>query len=212
VLALGTQAFGQGTIVYHNPGVVPLFSSGGVSYQHGMDLDRNGVTDFVFEAYTNFQIYSTTGNRTVGIPNAPGELGSWSAPLNSGVAISLLPAGPMEWVSSEQGRFTGNWYGAFLHTRNFSGSAGYWNPPAQESFEAFVGVEFAIDQNTHYGWIRVEVFGNVGNGGWIKDWAYNSVPSQPILAGQVPEPGTWALLSVGAGLLGWRIRRRKQTV
>jgi hypothetical protein len=94
-----------------------------------------------------------------------------------------------------------------MHTRDFSGGTGYWNPPVGELLTAYVGVEFSVEAAVHYGWIRVTVSG-VGNGGIIHDWAYNSIPGQPILAGQVPEPSTWALLIIGAGLLVWRTRKR----
>ena len=75
---------------------------------------------------------------------------------------------------------------------------------------AYLGVEFEIDGADHYGWIRLTV-GGAGNGGVIHDWAYNSIPGQPILAGQVPEPGMISLLVLGAVTIAWRHLRRRQT-
>lgn len=77
--------------------------------------------------------------------------------------------------------------------------------------------ELAVDGQAHYGWMKVEIpFPDLIAGGRILGWAYNSVPGESIFVSQVPEPGTWALLSVGAGLLGWRTwrtwRRRQSLI
>ena len=202
------SADGQGTIVYHDAGGVFLHSSGGDRNTLGIDMDRNGADDFVFEAFTSFRIYSTVGGRSVGIPKGGNDLGADSIPLLDGFEInSLLPA-PLEWVNSTQGMF--NWIGATLHTRNFTGGAGYWNPNVPDILRAFVGVEFDINGAAHYGWIDVTA-GSIGNGGWINGWAYNTVPGEMILAGQVPEPSTWALLIGGGGFLYWRHRAKRKS-
>ena len=143
------------------------------------------------------------------VPKGGLDLGSWSIPL-----LADFPIGPglsesLQWVASSLETF--DWIGQTLHSRNTAGSSGYWNPPWPEFLTAFVGVEFAIGADTHYGWIRVEVFAPPGNGGTIMDWAYNSIPGQPILAGQVPEPSTWALFAGGclAFFAFGRLRRLK---
>lgn len=199
-------SYGQGTVVYHNAGDVFLHSSGGGSNTLGIDMDSDGSDDFVFEAFTSFNIYSEVGGRSVGIPKGGNDLGANSIPLLDGFEVDGTLSSPLEWVSSFQGSFTGDWIGARLHSRNFAGSAGYWNPAIPTSLTAYVGVEFEIEGADHYGWIQVTA-GSIGNGGWINDWAYNSVPGEMIFAGQVPEPSTWVLLIAGGFLLSWRCRR-----
>jgi hypothetical protein len=79
-------------------------------------------------------------------------------------------------------------------------------------------VEFEIDGNIHYGWIHYIGFGVADQyglppsahipGGWIEAWAYNTVPGEPIFAGQIPEPSTLVLMIFGAiGI--WGLRRRR---
>ncbi len=75
---------------------------------------------------------------------------------------------------------------------------------------SYVGLEFQSGENTHYGWIQLdcETFSN--NGGYVLDYAYELRPNTSILAGEVPEPSTWALLSA-AGVLFWLLGRRNCT-
>lgn len=212
LLLLATApAHAQGTIVYHNPPDIPVLSTEVFPTRHDLDLDGNGTTDFTFEAFTSFRTYSDAGNRSVGVPVGGQDVGSWSIPLLDGFLIGPELPEPLQWAGSFQPIFPPDyWVGQTLHSRNFAGSAGYWDPPWPEYLRAYVGVEFTIEEATHYGWIQVEVFAAPGNGGTILDWAFNSVPGQPLLAGQVPEPGTWALLSVGIALFGWRTWRGGQ--
>ncbi len=78
----------------------------------------------------------------------------------------------------------------------------------------FVGVrvyeEFAgwLDPNAlpYYGWIRVEHSASAGTL-TVYDWAWNSVPGEPILAGAIPEPRVYAL-SFGVAALAFVVARR----
>ena len=49
--------------------------------------------------------------------------------------------------------------------------------------DKYIGVQFKIGANTHYGWARLDV-GISGLSWTIKDYAYNMTPNAPILAGQ----------------------------
>lgn len=62
------------------------------------------------------------------------------------------------------------------------------------------------------GWVGMGTWFLEGvNGGIIEEWAYNSIPGQPILAGQVPEPGIIALLLVGGSLTLRRFKRVRRS-
>jgi len=74
------------------------------------------------------------------------------------------------------------------------------------TFGKYLGVKFTIGANTNYGWIQVDVGGtSEPTNAVIKGYAYNDVGGGSITAGQVPEPGSLALLALGAaGLASWR--------
>lgn len=71
------------------------------------------------------------------------------------------------------------------------------------------GVQFSEGGNTHYAWVEI-TFGADAGSRAITAWAFESTPSTAILAGVVPEPGTYALMLAGlAGIAGFAARRRK---
>jgi hypothetical protein len=54
--------------------------------------------------------------------------------------------------------------------------------------DKFIGVQFKIGSNTHYGWARLDVATN-GNIWTLKDFAYNKTPDASINAGQTTSLG-----------------------
>jgi hypothetical protein len=73
--------------------------------------------------------------------------------------------------------------------------------------DKYLGVRFTISGNTHYGWIQVQVPADVTYA-TITGYAYEDVADAQITAGAIPEPGSLALLAIGAaGLAAWRKKR-----
>ncbi|MEP7015241.1 MAG: PEP-CTERM sorting domain-containing protein, partial [Verrucomicrobiota bacterium] len=76
--------------------------------------------------------------------------------------------------------------------------------------QAYAGFQFQAADGIHYGWVQLAVSANGTTS--IIDFtnaAYNTTPGAPINAG-VPEPGTMALLAMGAtAILGAAIKRRR---
>lgn len=107
-------------------------------------------------------------------------------------------------------------------------AAGFAQYPYGNFYSAtgFAGVRFdtAGGAAKHHGWVRLRLTNN-GFGGFtphaqvgrvdVIDWAYNTVPNAPIVAGQIPEPTTAALGTLGALAVGAssvrRIRRERQS-
>jgi hypothetical protein len=72
----------------------------------------------------------------------------------------------------------------------------------------FIGIEFDIGGELHYGWLRA--IGHPNNvRSTIFEWAYEDVPGRAIAAGAIPEPGV-TLLSL-AGVLCLALRRWRRT-
>jgi hypothetical protein len=63
--------------------------------------------------------------------------------------------------------------------------SGSWTPP----IDGFLGIKIVSGGQTYYGWIRLNVTINLPTASCIyKEFAYDSIPNQPILAGQISNP------------------------
>ena len=82
-----------------------------------------------------------------------------------------------------------------------------------------MGIHLQIGSEWHYGWVLIRggIAGPSDDGqefylnppGWVMDWAYETRPDTPILAGAVPDPSTWSLAVCGGSVLLFLRNRRK---
>jgi len=98
------------------------------------------------------------------------------------------------------GSFTTQTYGQWLNTRN-----------------RYLGFQFLIDGQVHYGWARLKVAPPASGGiqATLTGYAYETIPNKPIIAGKTKgpdvitlEPVTLGRLAQGAsGMSAWRQKK-----
>lgn len=180
-------SFAQG-IIYVTPQQPITYGPGEGSYD--LDINGNGITDYVLFFTPSGAYFTPQGGNSIAVD------GSYLvAALNEGqnISSSLDPA--YQWYGSTatlgaQAIFDGQ----YVYTGNFSDT------------NAFVGLQFQSNGETHYGWMEIHNYPNVA-AGQVLDWAYESSPNTPIAAGTVPEPSFFALSSMSA-LAFWLACRR----
>jgi hypothetical protein len=169
--AIGGQAFGQ--IVYTN---IPDSTFSNDTYY--LDLNKDGIVDF--EIY-NYSYVSASSSYRANYISANGSneilatntfFSSYNFPaaiaLNSGENIEVNPG---FWSTS------GILFGEGTYS-GYSNKVGKW----QGAVDKYVGLKFKVDNNTHYGWARLDV-ANDGSSFTIKDFAYEMSPDKKIIAG-----------------------------
>ncbi len=211
-------------IVTHRGNSPNALSFHGVAHT-SFDIDGNGVADFVFSNSSGIVafLYSEGENRFVAIPPRYYESGGHA--WHIGAEVIPLEAGSLigrDVVFSMEGEWHGSPVGtgaALGYAASGPGASGL-----MQFANAYIGVEFRIGENIHYGWIHYIGF-SVGfehgmppelpmsvdwPGGWINTWAYNSIPGAPIHAGQIPEPSAPLLAGIAA-VAAMTLRQRKQS-
>ncbi len=140
-----------------------------------VDLNRDGTNDFFFDKWGNQQLSldPLAGGRML-ITKAGGRV----TPLVYGSRIGLMTGVEgTEWAGRS----------GISACATFPEPSGYVCLGEFFGLDAYIGVEFAIDGQTHYGWIRLDHF-LLAPGGRIIEWAYESTPGVPIYAGLKPVP------------------------
>jgi hypothetical protein len=174
-----TAAAVQGQITYTD--ISPDVNLSGPS-NYNLDMDNNGQPElqFIFYTYAD-SLISTTLNYQV-IFNSTATLGNlyqnmipFPTALNSG--DSIRPSAP-DWRDTSI--YGGNQYLAVVSTYGSQTSTfGNWLGVTDK----YVGIRFNINNQPHYGWIRLTV-GATANQIIVKDFAYRTTPGIGLTAGQ----------------------------
>lgn len=185
-----------------------------------LDLNHDGITDFRLTNAGGFSCFSKAcsewwsrgsmkiygaraGNGIVGGPNA--SVLARGAPIGPGQAFY-------------NNRTLGELLGRFSSAPGSFAGWGYWGwGPGGTT--GYLGLEFQIGGQTHYGWaaLTVSFEGEKGVGPYyelLTGYAYDTVAGQSIDAGQTsstPEPGSLGLLALGSLGLGFWRRRKAAT-
>lgn len=180
------------------------------------DFDGNGTTDLEFLAGVDvfgFYVVGPEGasTRVVGVSGfgvvpmqAGEEIGSILGPALNPRAAAF--SSPQSWFE-----LTGYSQLSFIFSGDGNQIGGPWHPFNDAYGEdAYLGFEFQGDDGIHYGWLRIHEFAGVG--GFFREYAYNDTPDEGLMAGQIPEPSSVALLGSGLVALFGRRRRNNQGI
>jgi hypothetical protein len=145
-----------------------------------IDFNHDGVPDFRFLLST-FAYHTFRATLLVQPHGAGGMIasGNYAAPLSAGASI-----GPAQAFTKGKrlnlARSAGFAYNSSRYSRNLFG-------PWENVQNRYVGVEFLISGETHYGWIRLTVNFTARATATITGYAYETVAGQGIQAGQLAE-------------------------
>ena len=202
-----------GTVVAHMP-LVPLATTSDDGELIPIDIDGNGSIDFQFGGRPNSGTAFRTerANRYIGIAAIPPNLGGDAIPLRDNTMIRGGNLdGNLSWFSSDLDGFVEPDEGAGTFTLlticRSTGCGGTFFNGSNDPQRSFLGLEFDIEGETHYGYFDLE-FQPAAPGGTIHGWAYETQPNTAISTAFIPEPSSYLLI------LGWLagacLRRKRQ--
>jgi hypothetical protein len=199
--AVAAAAAGLGIMAGAQPaGAQIIYTPADVRFERGarLDINNDGVTDFSITGYLNQSVISWCSLFVKGAP------GNGVRGHDSGIIWPARLAEDTEIAASRTFQRNRKTAMGVLFPRRY-----IWTLGIRQLW--FLGLEFQIDGQAHYGWAAVLITDAVappGYRGVVKGYAYNTVPNQPILAGQrsdadfiekvPPQPATLGLLALGA--------------
>ncbi|MFT6240906.1 MAG: hypothetical protein ACJAQT_002999 [Akkermansiaceae bacterium] len=176
-----------------------------------LDIDQNGSTDFQLGGVISFGslIRPERSNKLLVAPATPPNLGGSLFPLQDNTMIGLTesPIGLIfistdltdGFVAPEDEGFFLTLVGCFAPT----GCSGpFYTALGDDPLRAFIGFEFEIEGEVHYGYLDIGSSGAILNG-----WAYESEPGKAITTSFVPEP-SFAMMAF-LGMTSLLLRRRR---
>lgn len=170
------------------------------SNPYSLDIDNDGVTDFIFRSGSDgFAVFPQAGSAVLAVQSGLSDLNTFALPLAAGQEISSLTPVAAFWD-------TDGVNGSVLTSARDAGAIGLFTGQI-----AYLGVQFTRAEQVHYGWLHLDVSYVGLNAGNLLALGWEDRPGFSIAAGAVPEPSTWVLMVSGGGLLFLYARRQKRT-
>ncbi|MGJ5641920.1 T9SS type A sorting domain-containing protein [Formosa sp. S-31] len=151
--------------------IEPDFTSISHDTSFAIDMDNDGVINFNFKSTPESYLFMDLKNYQSNAIKSEqlGWIGLVQV-LEAGVSVKTTQS-PFNWNS-----WTGVLFiGCYISYAQCTGNN--WS----NQTDKYIGVRFKIDDQWHYGWIRLDVSDNKN---WtIKDYAYNATPEEDLLTG-----------------------------
>jgi hypothetical protein len=148
-----------------------------------LDLANNGVVDFVLSRW----FYGQAEHLSM-VAKAPTNE---AVATNGGDLPAALPAGVQIGPARRFARFDSmatQWSASGVSTYG-----GVW----KNAEGRYLGLKFSLNGETHYGWARMTVTAKGGILATLTGYAYETVPNQPILAGETSGPESASAVEPG---------------
>ena len=183
VTAMLFSASANAQIVYTdvNPDTIMSCPNNPCNKSYSLDLNNDGTVDFTLR--TVYNILTCSGQnfistKSVSILSQSGNLAASNMLFaNSSIGSSLsFSTNSVTLRSIVTGSIGPGCTGSL-------GTTGSWI----NTSDYYLGLQFALGSNTYYGWVRLNVVVASSSSTvscTVKDYAYNTIPNQPILAGQ----------------------------
>jgi hypothetical protein len=220
-IASGTSAYG--TVIVVNPPADLTNSPGGANTMVTWDVNTDGTADFLFRNRYPDTAPGTTGvvwqqqmdpataalATTNGVVSYLGAFVRYAFALGAGVSVGPTNTNFSTVTQVVLGSRYNYGSGSYYYGGFAAGPDGAANGAVTPGTFAFVGFRFNAADGVHFGWVKLAVNAGIIDFQNIMGAAYESTPNTAIVTG-VPEPGTMALLALGAaGIVGTVVKRRR---
>ena len=176
-----------------NPNIVRSCAfSGACSGDYSLDLNNDGINDFVLSPRKKFVGCGVCGGQLVyAMANGDSAVisstsNSWIADATGGYALNTLIDSSLGWTNAIHTLVTKR-----VDCVSCSPSSGTHlvhspaSGPWLNIYGKYLGLKIQVGTNFYYGWIKLGVgIGSNTVSITIMEYAYNSIANQPILAGQ----------------------------
>ena len=172
------SASANAQIVYTDVNPDTTFNTNGGVY--ALDLNNDGITDFNI-TFTTVAISQGTNRYITITPLGANKVGNdFSFPYPSALSLNtLIDSGSFSWLgSANQSLISRIWFtppmgaSVWQHRGNWNGAT-----------DKYIPLQLELGSQIFYGWARLDAATDAVSF-TVKDYAYNSIPNQSILAGQ----------------------------
>ncbi|MCH4551054.1 hypothetical protein [Aestuariibaculum lutulentum] len=163
----------ESVIIYKD--IEPDFSSVKADDFYNLDINNDGFVDFSFTSIRDswcFLAEPFERLKNNAFVSVSGPFESYIIPLGQGKVISKVLEFPTFFDS----------YGGYVGMNFCDTFSTYCKYSWENTEDKYVGLQFSVNSKIYFGWARFDVKNS--NEWTIKDYAYNSKPNAPILAGQ----------------------------